>query len=109
MHRPWLLAHHPEMAQRQVRLQVRPVLFAGMPEKGKTGDRANDRACSVTLINWALLARFDAQTPPAGQIPRRTDFQPHQRRDRITFGTAYFHRDNLGAGRRPMEPANLAC
>jgi len=54
------------MAQRQGRLQVRPLLFAGMPEKGKTGDRANAGACSVTLINWALLARFDGQTPLAG-------------------------------------------
>ena len=105
MRRAGLLEHHPEMAQRQGRLQVRPLLLAGMPEKGKTGDRANVRACSVTLINRALLARFLGQNPLAGYIPRWGDFQPipGQAAARIFIGIT------SAPAAVPMEPAESAC
>jgi hypothetical protein len=74
MCRARLLEHDPEMAQRSGRVQVRPVLLADMPEKGKTSDRPTAITRSVTLIKWALLARFLGQNPAAKQCARRSTF-----------------------------------
>jgi len=105
MCRARLLEHHPEMAQRSSGLGRDPLLFAGMPEKGKTGDGANARARSVTLINRALLARFLGQNPLAGYIPRWGDFQPipGQAAARIFIGIT------SAPAAVPMEPAESAC